>query len=98
MTAKRYICNIDGCTKEFHDDRGLGIHRASHLGQKEKCPRCGKQVKYLDTHMRRVHTEDPEKVLESITSLFVELELARQTITELRQQLIEARQHHTDTP
>lgn len=87
MSFVRHICDVDGCRREFADDRGLGIHRASHQREKVICPKCGRSVAYLDTHLRKAHAENTEQLLESLKSVFDELEKLRAENVELRKAL-----------
>lgn len=84
MPVKRYICDHPGCKREFHDDRGLGIHKASHQRARTKCPKCGRMVSYIDSHMKKAHTLDPHKVLEEVMDIFSEVERLRVENAELR--------------
>lgn len=92
-TAKRYECPT--CEREFHSDRALGIHKASHANPSKKCPLCGRSVKYLDTHMARVHTEDPTKLLTAVTNALDELTRLREENVALKRELVEERARKT---
>lgn len=91
MGIKRHICDHPGCGQEFADDRGLGIHRASHARTKMVCPKCGREVVYLETHLRKAHSEDTGRLLEGLRSVFEELEKLRSENRELRQLLSRAK-------
>ena len=88
MTALIYVCDhvVDGreCGKAFGTPRQLGIHKASHDREKVKCPRCGRSVTYLETHMRRVHSHDPVKVLATVEDLLAEVVTLREENERLR--------------
>jgi len=87
VPVKRYICDHPGCKREFRDDRGLGIHKASHGREKTACPKCGRMVSYLDSHLRKAHTEDTHKLLEGLMNALEELEHLRAENIELRRLL-----------
>lgn len=91
VALERYICthtSKDGfCGKEFGTPRALGIHKASHDREKVECPKCGRKVMYLETHLRKSHSEDTHKLLESLMNLFAEIEEIRAENAELRKLL-----------
>lgn len=91
MPVKRYICDYPMCGKEFRDDRGLGIHKASHGREKIECPKCGRRVSYIDSHMRKAHTLDPERVLGDLGEILEELVRLRVENADLRHENIELR-------
>jgi DNA-directed RNA polymerase subunit RPC12/RpoP len=43
------------CGRTFGTERSLGSHSKVHRNQAVECPLCHAQVKYMDTHLRRVH-------------------------------------------
>lgn len=81
---KRYICDQPRCEKEFGTPRALGIHKASHDRKKVNCPKCGRLVMYLETHLKRAHVEDTHKLLESMMNVFTEVEHLREENEQLR--------------
>ena len=75
------------CKKTFKNARALGIHKSIHARNRETCPKCGKEVAYLDTHLRRAHQVDVHLTLEGVISVFEEVERLRIENAELRQAL-----------
>lgn len=77
MSLEQFICeHVDEegevCGREFLDPRALAIHTATHSRKKERCPKCGRTVSYLQTHLRKAHAADGEKLLEGLSDLVAE--------------------------
>lgn len=97
MSDGQYVCEHvyedtgQRCGQEFASGRALGIHKASHDREKVACPKCGRRVMYLETHLKKAHSEDTKKLLEGISSALEELESARTEIERLTRENISLR-------
>jgi hypothetical protein len=101
VVSELYICDHvdvgdDGiermCGKEYSTPRALAIHRAAHDRQKVKCPKCGRPVMYLETHMAKVHQIDTEAVRSVVHDLIDEFVRLTREVERLRAENIRLRQ------
>lgn len=91
MHVKRYECDFPGCGEEFHNDRGLAIHRSSHSRKKQVCPRCGKEFVYLDSHLEKVHKTNIPQLTEGVKDMVEELTCLREENLSLKRELVAIR-------
>lgn len=93
----RHICDYPGCGREFESERSLGVHRASHDRPKVVCPKCGRKVAYLDTHMKTAHRANTSHLLEELVGALEELESLRAENAALVKENIKLRRARGDS-
>ncbi len=82
-----FVCSWYGCGKDFKTARAKSIHEASHARETTRCPKCGREVKFLETHLQKSHSTDTTSLLESVVEAFAELEELRSSNADLRSQV-----------